>query len=757
MFVKCIGEFRDERYLQTKSGRASKTGLFCSSLGQTDNDRLHPTILSPPYNSSSISQDGPNTIPQLFAPHSFLLPTTWIHHPRRSILPSENACTSPGTTTRPPPKFSELGDGNDKGAVRVQLTCPAAMNHCGNLVFSQKIGLSGPCSDDDSNEAIPVAKGFRKLGKAMAYSLPEDLEPDMTLPQVDSSLDDETDTVSVRRTLTEKLELSGRSDVNAVNFRQPQTYKRTKHPDGSIDIRYLETIPWIDQFYLHTLVPKANGCRSTLYTATFHIPANATPMFTIDMTNAFLRCTEQPPAARRVGAVPVECGGPRATYRHLYPPPLLITLATPDFSMPYDMIILTCTVVVFILLISSFRIDPGPVRAYLISSTVTGAIHRCFELVGRASCRQLAVTSLLFPDMVKTTVWRRPICQITGFKIQLDTPITTPLFPTWTDSSRRTRDSPSYSTYLSPIQNALSLSSNCTQLRDLSARRRGVKVGCSTITTIKHSTNVEKDPRRDRRMQAAQQACRGRRPRMLLGSRQMLTSVVHQSVTVDDGNKRRPMRTDATSRYEDGVLKPWKCCPVVGSQEVQDFQAQKGMLFFGVRDSKMRKGIQKMMSKNRHLESPHSDAHPGTPGSDPGGYRVEPSGTRTTRPDNQSRGLESHRGNALTSREGLGWSDLHGGLVSGTTKWGEAAVTSQISWCPPLVEDKAYDEKEVLSQRSSSLPYPLDLSKMSAIEGAAAGSVKPSSPRYETSKHISQNMTTAAATMWEAIFLPKIY
>jgi Gpi16 subunit, GPI transamidase component len=33
----------------------------------------------------------------------------------------------------------------------------------------------------------------------------------------------------------------------------------TQNEDGSIDILYLETMPWIVQLYLHTLVPKING------------------------------------------------------------------------------------------------------------------------------------------------------------------------------------------------------------------------------------------------------------------------------------------------------------------------------------------------------------------------------------------------------------------------------------------------------------------------------------------------------------------
>ncbi|KAH6911864.1 Gpi16 subunit, GPI transamidase component-domain-containing protein [Coprinopsis sp. MPI-PUGE-AT-0042] len=171
--------------------------------------------------------------------------------------------------------------------------------------------------------------------------------------------------------VTEKSQLSGRLNVEIVNHHRQSTYQSSKNDDGSIDIIYLETMPWIVQFYLHTLVPKINGVvrpdaisnitytpsiphgRPTTYQATFHIPANATLTFTMDITKAFLRYTEHPPDAQRgwdlppaVVFVPLESWCP--TYRRLYTPPLLITLATPDFSMPYNVIIFTCTVVAFV-------------------------------------------------------------------------------------------------------------------------------------------------------------------------------------------------------------------------------------------------------------------------------------------------------------------------------------------------------------------------------------------------------------------------
>ena len=76
---------------------------------------------------------------------------------------------------------------------------------------------------------------------------------------------------------------------------------------------------------------------------------------TIDVTKAFLRYTEHPPDAQRgwdlppAVFVPVGAGekGPDELER-IYTPILLVDLATPDFSMPYNVIIMSSTLITFI-------------------------------------------------------------------------------------------------------------------------------------------------------------------------------------------------------------------------------------------------------------------------------------------------------------------------------------------------------------------------------------------------------------------------
>lgn len=73
------------------------------------------------------------------------------------------------------------------------------------------------------------------------------------------------------------------------------------------------------------------------------------------MTKAFLRYTEHPPDAQRGWDLPpavfvpigLEEEGGDGVGR-IYTPILLVDLATPDFSMPYNVIIMSSTLITFI-------------------------------------------------------------------------------------------------------------------------------------------------------------------------------------------------------------------------------------------------------------------------------------------------------------------------------------------------------------------------------------------------------------------------
>jgi phosphatidylinositol glycan class T len=83
------------------------------------------------------------------------------------------------------------------------------------------------------------------------------------------------------------------------------------------------------------------------------IPPRTTIDITMDVTKAFLRYTEHPPDAQRGWDLPPAIFTPVELQNNgslvlpqdgrIYTPTLLVDLATPDFSMPYNVIIFTCT------------------------------------------------------------------------------------------------------------------------------------------------------------------------------------------------------------------------------------------------------------------------------------------------------------------------------------------------------------------------------------------------------------------------------
>jgi phosphatidylinositol glycan class T len=76
---------------------------------------------------------------------------------------------------------------------------------------------------------------------------------------------------------------------------------------------------------------------------------------TTEVTKAFLRYTEHPPDAQRgwdlppAVFVPIRAGQEGSDeLGRIYTPILLVDVATPDFSMPYNVIIMSSTLITFI-------------------------------------------------------------------------------------------------------------------------------------------------------------------------------------------------------------------------------------------------------------------------------------------------------------------------------------------------------------------------------------------------------------------------
>lgn len=138
--------------------------------------------------------------------------------------------------------------------------------------------------------------------------------------------------------------------------------------DTDVEFVYMESLPWFMRIYLHTLSarissstttdnsstiikqiyyrPALDRTRGTQLELLMRIPAHCTVFLTYDFEKAILRYTEYPPDANRgfdVAAAVITTLEPKVM--NLRTTSLLLYLPTPDFSMPYNVIIFTSTAI----------------------------------------------------------------------------------------------------------------------------------------------------------------------------------------------------------------------------------------------------------------------------------------------------------------------------------------------------------------------------------------------------------------------------
>lgn len=197
------------------------------------------------------------------------------------------------------------------------------------------------------------------LDTLRCYKLPVGDEFDLVLPeqQLESGLDLASPPLFAARSINGHGQERG--SVQAV-IRNPSS-------TDTVEFVYLESLPWFMKPYLHTLRahvdtssddpiqetyyrPAVDRRRGTHLELRMVIPPGSTLTLTYDFDKAILRYTEYPPDANRgfdaAPAVIRILSPPSSDRRGIYvrTTSLLLPLPTPDFSMPYNVIILTSTV-----------------------------------------------------------------------------------------------------------------------------------------------------------------------------------------------------------------------------------------------------------------------------------------------------------------------------------------------------------------------------------------------------------------------------
>lgn len=170
-----------------------------------------------------------------------------------------------------------------------------------------------------------------------------------------------------------------------------QTILTNPSDTEDVEFVYMESLPWFMRIYLHTLAARTVGSsggkqqeviqdivyrpaldrqRGTQLEVKLRIPPRSTVFLTYDFEKSILRYTEYPPDANRgfdvAGAVITILSSDKSA-SNLRTTALLLNLPTPDFSMPYNVIIFTSTAIalafggMFNLLVRRFvAADEGP-------------------------------------------------------------------------------------------------------------------------------------------------------------------------------------------------------------------------------------------------------------------------------------------------------------------------------------------------------------------------------------------------------------
>ncbi|XP_069508242.1 GPI transamidase component PIG-T [Ambystoma mexicanum] len=188
------------------------------------------------------------------------------------------------------------------------------------------------------------------------------------------------------------------------------------HPKRAFPVMLVETVPWYLRLYIHTLTittkgkdnkpsyihyqPAKDRQQPHLLEMLIQLPASSATKITIQFERALLKWTEYPPdpnhgfyispsalSAMVPSTVPMKnddmedsplfttlfpSSDESSYFVRLYTEPLLVNLPTPDFSMPYNVICLTCTVVAvgygsfYNLLTRTFQVVEEPAAGGLV-------------------------------------------------------------------------------------------------------------------------------------------------------------------------------------------------------------------------------------------------------------------------------------------------------------------------------------------------------------------------------------------------------
>ncbi|KAK3380838.1 GPI transamidase component PIG-T [Podospora didyma] len=321
-----------------------------------------------------------NPIPRPLPSHELMCDTSKPYHADDTCFPADYSANQDWT-------LSQVFGRNMKGIC--PLTDPAVPPVCLQVPHSRRVFVSSGVVE--KKNADGTSRCFEISPKAdfeMIFPRPEKTDGEEgNAAQAEIALADvvkpETPLLYAERSFTGHGQERG----------GVQTILRNPSPDTEVEFIYMESLPWFMRIYTHTIEAhvggesKSNGslieeiyyrpaldrARGTQLEMRMRIPPAATVFLTYDFEKSILRYTEYPPDANRgfdVAAAVITIlnrGEERKAAYTLRTTSLLCSLPTPDFSMPYNVIIFTSTAIalafggMFNILVRRFvAADEGP-------------------------------------------------------------------------------------------------------------------------------------------------------------------------------------------------------------------------------------------------------------------------------------------------------------------------------------------------------------------------------------------------------------
>ncbi|TFK68442.1 Gpi16 subunit, GPI transamidase component [Pluteus cervinus] len=370
-----------------KGLRNALAGLFCASLGSLDDLRTTSPV-------------------QTFQPEGDLPDWDSPHDVRHASLPSEHVCTenlTPFLKLLPCKSRSGIasllnphrlfdadwhGMGvhvlwREKEGVEVRLTFQSVSDPLRSGSRQKQDWSLHSLFGRSIERECPVAHSSRVL-----VALPQDqsysITPEPPLVETEWAVFDTTKiNMPLNTAMTWAQNFEFPTEFNGAPLTVKRTLRGTSQAYGQLSITvqnrlsselpvlYLETMPWLVQFYLSTLkasiggkphalsnltyIPAIPHSRPTTFQMLLTIPAKSDLEIVLDVNKAFLLYAEHPPDAQRGWDLPpailtplVPIANHSTGQLRIYTPTLLVDLATPDFSMPYNVIIFTCSLIAFL-------------------------------------------------------------------------------------------------------------------------------------------------------------------------------------------------------------------------------------------------------------------------------------------------------------------------------------------------------------------------------------------------------------------------